>query len=284
MSRICPLFPLLVLPAFLGCPRPPELKLVLTTLPLHAAIVKQLAGEWLPTRSLYQPGENPFKPPADLSAFFGNLSNVALYIAIGGPSDAALVGYFTGYRPAASVVLPFDTKGFYADDYFVWTDPAEARDMVDIILEALIKLAPQQAEVMTQRAAVLKKQYNAEFLRQVVQVRSGLKKTFFSISPSTYYVPARLHLQAVPFFATPVPGMRMTHEQFEKALDSLKAAGHPPVIAYTRYDDPDDVRRLADAAHAGTLELLLFPADLKPGAGLLEMFQENVRRIVEADR
>ncbi|MGH8103587.1 MAG: metal ABC transporter solute-binding protein, Zn/Mn family [bacterium] len=268
----------------LGCPRPHRPTGVLTTIPLHATIVRKLADEWVTVRSIYNPGENPFMTPDDLPSRVGEVSEIGVYISIGGPYDRAPVSYFNNLRPGVPVAAAYDTKGFRNDVYFVWTDPSEARDMVDIILDAILQLIPEHGEAMVQRAAELKKQYNAEFHRQALQGGALGKNTFLCISPSVYYPADRLHLRRAGNYATPMPGKKLTDAEFQSAVETMKAAQSPLFILYSRYDDLDDVARLARAANAHTLELLLFPEDLRPDASLLDMIQENARRASEADR
>jgi ABC-type Zn uptake system ZnuABC Zn-binding protein ZnuA len=277
-----------------ACRRPavPTQQVAVSIFPLHD-IVRRVAGPRFDVRLILPPGHTThfYDPrPREVAA----LSRASLVFVVGlGLDDwvAGMVAQVGAGRartfelgPLVEPVLaPADVAARERDhrhgpmDPHFWLDPLRMQAAVDIVVEALQAVDPEEAPLYRTRGDELKRslaQLHQELTRRAEQWRVRRIVTFHG---SMHYFARRYGLEVVAV-VEPVPGQEPGPRQLAALLERLRGEGEVALFAETQLD-PRSARVIA--AEAGLTLHTLDPVGGGDGADSYEALMLRIASVLD---
>jgi zinc transport system substrate-binding protein len=273
---------LLLLLALLLAATPATARVAVSILPLQSW-AQELTGEEV--QVLVGPGQSPalFEPTGRQLAA---LADADIFFAIGVPFEKALLPRLQRMFPGMEIVRlgngiermawP-EVEGHGAhqhdDDPHVWLDPAHAASLIAEMEEALVRIAPAQAEAIRERSAAMQRRFRDLDLRLREQLRPLEGQTLLAYHPALGYYAAAYGLkQAAVESGGTEPGARhLTALASRLQHQSLRVLVIEPQFA------PHRARSVAGSLG---LEVIVFDPLATDLVSELELFSTELLRFV----
>jgi zinc transport system substrate-binding protein len=229
---------------------------VVTSVPPHAFIVEQLAGEQVKVICLVDQGSDPhtYEPkPKQILA----ISQAAIFFASGLEFERGLVAKIRAINDKLSIVAlaSSGTEGHEHEpahiDQHSWLSPIQYSHQIDIVFEALLERLPAERQAMTRRYGHLK-----EALSQTEQqVRTLLGpyrgRVFYVFHPAFGHFAEAYGLKQE---AVEVGGKLPTAKQLQGIIERSKADRVRVIFAQSQFDQRSAA--LVAAAISGEIRIL----------------------------
>ncbi|MHA2610279.1 MAG: metal ABC transporter substrate-binding protein [bacterium JZ-2024 1] len=253
------------------------------TMPVLAEVTRAVGGDLVDIFTLLPTNQDALLRKVEKVTVTPFTSSPSLYLFVGGELDSWLVGYFPKYLSEKRKYETRYISSGYGGIPFVWTFPMGARDWADEILKALLEVVffPEDKEYLVRRADEWKNHYQ-EIVEDWVNHPLRPLKTYYLFSNAFSYLFSALRTEWKGYITEEWVGVPSVEE--EKILEAeayIREKKKPPVLVVSRYDNKEEVQKVAKRLRAQILELELFPDDWKPGATIEELIRENRRRVEE---
>lgn len=227
------------------------LQVVVSVLPLQT-FVEQVGGDTVRVQSMVEPGFDPhhYEPSPQQ---IGKLAAKTTYFTLGLPSEAIWIRRMQAINPSLQVINvasgplataehahdhrhDHDEHDHHLQDEHIWTSPANSKQIISAIAQALARLAPQSAEAYNRNATRYREQLTALEHEIEQQLQQHSIRTFMVVHP------------AWEAFA----------EQFGLEQIAIEVEGKDP--------GPRSLAQLIERARAEQIRLILTQAQFSPRA------------------
>ncbi len=165
-------------------------------------------------------------------------------------------------------------------DPHVWLDPVNAQAMVDAVVAALSRIAPEQAATYRSNGATLKRRLDALLQRAAAQVEPVRQRPFVVFHDAFQYLEHRLDLTGAGAL-TVNPALGTGARRVAEIRDLIRARGAACLFSEPQFE-PGLIETIAEGTDVRTAVLDPVGADLDSGPDqYFELLQSNVDVLVQ---
>jgi len=257
----------------------PAARVAVTLFPLYD-VVRRVAGDRLGVHLVLPAGQDhhSFDPrPQDAAA----LAEANLVFAVGLGLDDWIQRIATSAGAGSARIFevgplldPMLAPGTGTIDPHFWLDPVRMQRAVDVIVDALKSLDPEEGPFYRQRGEEVKRSFHELHQSIAQRAPSWTKRKIVTFHGSLSYFAARYDLEVVAV-VEPVPGQEPTPRHLAEVVETIKKTGAAAVFSEPQLD-PRPARVVA--AESG---LPLFEVDPQGGSPATDSYEKLLRQVAD---
>jgi len=273
---------------------------VIATVPTYADLARTIGGELVDVVVLTRPGQDVHSVTATPS-FMARVRGADLCLHTGLDAELWLDGLLRGSgnldllpgNPHSIALsdgvklkeVPAKVDRTQGDVHaygntHVWTDPIAVRGMAKRVRDALVDLAPDHEDELTERHAVFHRALTEALVRWLTEYKSLKGRSVVVYHRSWPYFLDRFGiLQAGT--VEPKPRVAPTASHLKQLIEEMKEQ-HVDVVLREPYQHPEAADHIAEATGATVLELSTHPGYPEGVDGIIEHFDYNLAQLAKA--
>jgi len=243
-------------------------------------VVRRAAGDRLQVQLVLPPGQDhhSFDPrPQDAAALAE--SNLVFAVGLGLDDWIQRIAKSTGAGNArifevGPLLDPILVPGGGAIDPHFWLDPVRMQRAVDVIVDALKSLDPEEGPFYRQRGDEVKRSFHELHQSIAQRAPTWTKRKIVTFHGSLSYFAARYDLEVVAV-VEPVPGQEPTARHLAEVVETIRKTGAAALFSEPQLD-PRPARVVA--AETG---LPLYEIDPQGGSPTTDSYEKLMRQIAD---